>query len=301
MSSPRGSRRAFPVWWSGSGSRWGLVRHGIPGNAYLEESVQALLRRTGAACHVRFPPPVPRIDRPALLATFTPDEITLLVVDDEEDVVEVVSHFLRQEGFNVLTAYDGVASIEKAQQDVDAIVLDVMLPGMSGFEVCRQLRSRVETETIPILFLTAKAEEIVQGEGLMIGADGYLVKPVAPSVVLANVRAILRRAGSEESRTLNVRGLMIYEDEYRATLDSKDLGLTLTEFELLRYLVRHPRKAFTRQQLLETIWKDAMMVTERTVDAHIKNLREKLGDFAKHIQTVRGVGYRFVEEETAEA
>ncbi|MEM8599085.1 MAG: response regulator transcription factor [Bacteroidota bacterium] len=235
------------------------------------------------------------------MATFTPDEITLLVVDDEEDVVEVVSHFLRQEGFNVLTAHDGPSAIEKAQQDVDAIVLDVMLPGMSGFEVCRQLRSRVETETIPILFLTAKAEEKDQVEGLMLGGDGYLVKPVPPSVVLANVRAILRRSGAEESRTLNVRGLMIYEDEYRATLDSKDLGLTLTEFELLRYLVRHPRKAFTRQQLLETIWKDAMMVTERTVDAHIKNLREKLGDFAKHIQTVRGVGYRFVEEDAAEA
>ncbi|MEM6782931.1 MAG: response regulator transcription factor [Bacteroidota bacterium] len=235
------------------------------------------------------------------MATFTPDEITLLVVDDEEDVVEVVSHFLRQEGFNVLTAHDGEAAIEKAQQDVDAIVLDVMLPGMSGFEVCRQLRSRVETETIPILFLTAKAEEKDQVEGLMLGGDGYLVKPVPPSVVLANVRAILRRSGAEESRTLNVRGLMIYEDEYRATLDGKDLGLTLTEFELLRYLVRHPRKAFTRQQLLETIWKDAMMVTERTVDAHIKNLREKLGGFAKHIQTVRGVGYRFVEEDTAEA
>ncbi|MEM8558444.1 MAG: response regulator transcription factor [Bacteroidota bacterium] len=235
------------------------------------------------------------------MATFTPDEITLLVVDDEEDVVEVVSHFLTQEGFNVLTAHDGEEALEKAQQDVDAIVLDVMLPGMSGFEVCRQLRSRVETETIPILFLTAKAEEKDQVEGLMIGADGYLVKPVSPSVVLANVRAILRRSGSEESRTLNVRDLMIYEDEYRATLGGKDLGLTLTEFELLRYLVRHPRKAFTRQQLLETIWKDAMMVTERTVDAHIKNLREKLGDFAKHIQTVRGVGYRFVEEEAAEA
>jgi two-component system phosphate regulon response regulator PhoB len=97
-----------------------------------------------------------------------------------------------------------------------------------------------------------------------------------------------------------VLGLTIYEDEYRATLDGDDLGLTLTEFELLRYLVRHPRKAFTRQQLLETIWKDAMMVTERTVDAHIKNLREKLGEFAKHIQTVRGVGYRFVEEASDE-
>ena len=132
-------------------------------------------------------------------------------------------------------------------------------------------------------------------------AGQYLTKPVSPKVVLANIRAVLRRTGPEESKTLSVAGLTIYEDEYRATLDGDDLGLTLTEFELLRYLVRHPRKAFTRQQLLETIWKDAMMVTERTVDAHIKNLREKLGEFAKHIQTVRGVGYRFVEEAESEA
>jgi DNA-binding response OmpR family regulator len=234
------------------------------------------------------------------MATLTPSEITILVVDDEEDVVEIISHFLRQEGFNVLTAHDGEAALEKANQDVDLLVLDVMLPGLDGFEVARRLRGRVETETIPILFLTAKTEEKDQIEGLMAGGDAYLTKPVSPQVVLANARAILRRAGTEESKILTVNNLTIYEDEYRATLDGEDLGLTLTEFELLRYLVRHPRKAFTRQQLLETIWKDAMMVTERTVDAHIKNLREKLGDFAQHIQTVRGVGYRFVEEETAE-
>ena len=175
-----------------------------------------------------------------------------------------------------------------------------MLPGLDGFEVARRLRGRVETEKIPILFLTAKVEEEDQIEGLMAGGDAYLTKPVSPQIVLANARAILRRTGTEESHILTVNDLTIYEDEYRATLHGEDLGLTLTEFELLRYLVRHPRKAFTRQQLLETIWKDAMMVTERTVDAHIKNLREKLGDFAKHIQTVRGVGYRFVEEEPAE-
>lgn len=234
------------------------------------------------------------------MATLTPSEITILVVDDEEDVVEIISHFLRQEGFNVLTAYDGEEALEKATQDVELIVLDVMLPGLDGFEVARRLRSRVETETIPILFLTAKVEEEDQIEGLMAGGDAYLTKPVSPQVVLANARAILRRTGTEESHILTVNDLTIYEDEYRATLHGEDLGLTLTEFELLRYLVRHPRKAFTRQQLLETIWKDAMMVTERTVDAHIKNLREKLGDFARHIQTVRGVGYRFVEEATEE-
>ena len=225
----------------------------------------------------------------------TAADITLLVVDDEEDVVEIVSHFLEEEGYTVLTAYDGEEALAKATPDINLIVLDIMLPKVDGHEVCRRLRSRVETETIPIIFLSAKTEEEDQVKGLMLGADDYLTKPVSPQVLVAHVKAVLRRVGIEESRTLSVDGLTIYEDEYRATLDDKDLGLTYTEFELLLYLVRHPRKAFTRQQLLETIWKDAMMVTERTVDAHIKNLREKLGDFAQHIQTVRGVGYRFVE------
>ncbi len=228
--------------------------------------------------------------------TSDPADINVLVVDDEEDVVEIVSHFLSQEGYHVEKAYDGEEALNKASQEIDLIVLDIMLPGLSGYEVCERLRSRAETETIPIIFLSAKIEEEDQVKGLMIGADDYLTKPVSPQVVVAHVKAVLRRSGIEESRIIQVNDLTIYEDEYRAVLDGKDLGLTLTEFELLRYLVRHPRKAFTRQQLLETIWKDAMMVTERTVDAHIKNLREKLGDFARHIQTVRGVGYRFVED-----
>ncbi|PSQ71543.1 MAG: DNA-binding response regulator [Bacteroidetes bacterium QH_9_67_14] len=226
-----------------------------------------------------------------------PSDINVLVVDDEEDVVEVVSHFLQQEGYSVLKAYDGEEALKKANPDVDIIVLDIMLPGLDGYEVCEKLRSRVETEQIPIVFLSAKSEEEDQVQGLMMGGDDYLTKPVSPQIVVAHVKAVLRRSGVEESQTIEVKDLKIFEDEYRATLGGEDLGLTLTEFELLRYLVRHPRKAFTRQQLLETIWKDAMMVTERTVDAHIKNLREKLDDFAKHIQTVRGVGYRFVEEE----
>jgi two-component system phosphate regulon response regulator PhoB len=229
--------------------------------------------------------------------TSEPSDINILVVDDEEDVVEVVSHFLEKEGYSIERAYDGEEALEKASPETDLILLDIMLPGLDGYEVCEQLRSRVETETIPIIFLSAKSEEEDQIKGLMLGGDDYLTKPVSPQVILAHVRAVLRRSGIEESKTLQVDGLTIYEDEYRASLEGDDLGLTLTEFELLRYLVRHPRKAFTRQQLLETIWKDAMMVTERTVDAHIKNLREKLGDFAEHIQTVRGVGYRFVYED----
>ena len=227
-----------------------------------------------------------------------PSNVQVLVVDDEEDVVEVVSHFLEQEGYNVEKAYDGEEALEKATAEIDLIVLDIMLPGLDGYEVCERLRSRVETETIPIIFLSAKTEEQDQISGLMMGADDYLTKPVSPQVIVAHVKAVLRRSGIEESKTIQVNNLTIYEDEYRAVLEDEDLGLTLTEFELLRYLVRHPRKAFTRQQLLETIWQDAMMVTERTVDAHIKNLREKLGSFARHIQTVRGVGYRFVKDVT---
>jgi DNA-binding response OmpR family regulator len=230
-----------------------------------------------------------------------PSNINILLVDDEEDIVDIVSHFLEQEGYNVAKAYDGEEALAKASPDTDLIVLDIMLPGIDGYEICRRLRSRVETETIPIIFLSAKVEEEDQIRGLMLGADDYLTKPVSPQVVVAHVKAVLRRSGVEESRIIQINNLTIYEDEYRAVLEGQDLGLTLTEFELLRYLVRHPRKAFTRQQLLETIWKDAMMVTERTVDAHIKNLREKLGSFAQHIQTVRGVGYRFIEDSSVEA
>ena len=236
------------------------------------------------------------------MATITsePSEINILVVDDEEDVVEVVIHFLERECYSVHRAYDCEEALEKITPTTGLILLDIMMPGLDGYEVCKRLRSRVETETIPIIFLTAKIEEEDQVKGLMLGADAYLTKPVSNRVISAQVKAVLRRSGVEESKTLQVDNLTIYEDEYRASLEGKDLGLTLTEFELVRYLVRHPRKAFTRQQLLETIWKDAMMVTERTVDAHIKNLREKLGPFARHIQTVRGVGYRFVQGDDAE-
>ena len=229
-----------------------------------------------------------------------PADIQILVVDDEEDVVEVVSHFLKKEGFTVVKAYDGEEALRLVSKDTNLIVLDIMLPGLDGFEVCQRLRSRAETEVIPIIFLSAKMEQDDQVKGLLLGADDYLTKPVPPQVIVAHAKAVLRRTGFEESKTIRIESLTIYEEEYRASLSDEDLGLTLTEFQLLRYLVRHPRKAFRRSQLLGTIWKDAMMVTERTVDAHIKNLREKLGRLASCVQTVRGVGYRFVPESEME-
>ncbi len=226
--------------------------------------------------------------------TKNPSDLNILVVDDDEDVVEIVSHFLEKEGFDVDRAYDGEDALRMARPDTNLIVLDIMLPGLNGFEVCRRLRSRADTEYVPIIFLSAKVEQEDQIRGLMLGGDDYLTKPVTPEVLVAHIRALLRRAGYEESRVTRSGGLAIYEDEYRATLDDKDLGLTLTEFQLLRYLVRHSNKAYRRTELLETIWKDAMMVTERTVDAHIKNLREKLGQQAHCVETVRSIGYRYV-------
>ncbi len=226
--------------------------------------------------------------------TLDPGEINILIVEDEEDVAEVVRHFFEEEGYNVSVAYDGEEALAKANRKVNLILLDIMLPKIDGFEVCRRLRSRIETEKIPIIFFSAKVEDEDQIRGLMLGGDDYLTKPAAPARILAHAHAVLRRCGVEQSSTLQVDGLTIYEDEFRASIDGEDVGVTLTEFQLLLYLVRHPRRAFRRRHLLETIWRDAMMVTERTVDAHIKNLREKLGPFAENIQTVRGIGYRFV-------
>jgi len=160
--------------------------------------------------------------------TADPGDIDILVVDDEKDVVEVVSHFLEEEGYTVHSAYDGEEALEMASGDVDLIVLDIMLPGVDGYEVCKKLRSRVETEDIPIVFLSAKTEEEDQIEGLMLGGDDYLTKPVSPQVLVAHVKAVLRRSGVEESSILEVDGLKIYEDEYRAELNGEDLGLTLT-------------------------------------------------------------------------
>lgn len=230
-----------------------------------------------------------------------PEDITILVVDDEVDVVEVLSFFLEKEGYTVLTAYEGMEALEKAKSGVNLILLDIMLPLMDGFEVCQQLRSRAETESIPIIFFSAKIEDKDRVHGLMLGGDDYLTKPVSPEVIIAHVNALLRRSGLSKSSIIETDGLRIFVDEFRAELDGVDLELTLTEFNLLKYLVDHPRNTFKRKQLLDTIWRDSMMVTERTVDAHVKNLREKLGDsFKHHLETVRGVGYRYVSTEDSE-
>ncbi len=227
-------------------------------------------------------------------------EINILVVEDEEDIAEVIAHFLGEVGYSVDVAYDGQQALRKIHPWTDLILLDVMLPKMDGFQVCQQLRSRDETEEIPIIFLTAKAEDEDQIRGLMLGGDDYLTKPVTMEVLLARIKANLRRAHIGEVETITNMGLTIYVNEYRAEFLGRDLGLTLTELELLSFLIRHPRQVYRRKELLDVLWQDSKMVTPRTVDTHMKNLREKLGSYAKHIETVRGIGYRFNDITTYE-
>ncbi|MCS7081477.1 MAG: response regulator transcription factor [Bacteroidetes bacterium] len=222
----------------------------------------------------------------------------ILVVEDEEDVAQVIAHFLRQEGYEVEVAYDGLEAWQRLSPEHALVVLDVMLPGIDGFELCRRIREQASLRQIPILFLTARAEEEDQIRGLVeFGGDGYLTKPISPAVLVAHVKAMLRRRLEEESaEVLRAGELELHLKELRASLRGQALPLTHTEFRLLAHLMRHPRIAHSREALLEQIWQEgAVMVTDRTVDAHIKNIREKLGPYAPCIQTVRGVGYRFVD------
>nr|BCX01881.1 MAG: DNA-binding response regulator [Bacteroidota bacterium] len=222
----------------------------------------------------------------------------ILVVEDDEDVAQMIAHFLRQEGYEVDVLYDGAEAWERIHPEYALIVLDVMLPGMDGFELCRRVREQAALKHIPILFLTARGEEEDQIRGLVeLGGDDYLVKPIRPAVLLAHVKAILRRHLQEEvAQVLRAGELELHLAQLRATLRGRPIPLTNTEFQLLAYLMQHPRVAHSRDRILEQIWQEgAVMVTDRTVDAHIKNIREKLGDYARCIQTVRGVGYRFVD------
>lgn len=228
----------------------------------------------------------------------------ILVVEDDEDVAQMIAHFLRQEGYEVDVLYDGAEAWERIHPEYALIVLDVMLPGMDGFELCRRVREQAALKHIPILFLTARGEEEDQIRGLVeLGGDDYLVKPIRPAVLLAHVKAILRRHLQEEvAQVLRAGELELHLAQLRATLRGRPIPLTNTEFQLLAYLMQHPRMAHSRDRILEQIWQEgAMMVTDRTVDAHIKNIREKLGDYARCIQTVRGVGYRFVDPSDEQA
>lgn len=222
---------------------------------------------------------------------------TVLVVDDEKDLVELVKYHLEKEGLKCLEARDGETALQMARERTpDLMVLDLMLPGVDGLEVCRKLRKDPKTSSIAIIMLTAKAEEVDRIVGLEMGADDYMVKPFSPRELLARVKAVLRRGQGQDMPTLKRVGtLEVDEGKHQVTVEGTVVELTVKEFDLLCALMRANGRVLNREQILETVWgySNAVDIESRTVDVHIRRLREKLGSECARIVTVKGVGYRF--------
>ena len=223
----------------------------------------------------------------------------VLVVDDEEDILELLRFNLSKEGYHVICATTGERAVEMARSELpDLIVLDLMLPGMDGLEVAKFLKNDPETQNIPIIMLTAKGEESDVVTGLELGADDYISKPFSPRILVARVKAVLRRKRTkpaEGSEVARIHNLIIHPGRREVRVENKPVDLTFTEFGILSYLVRRPGWVFTRSQIVDAVRGQDYFVTDRSVDVQIVGLRKKLGLAGKYIETVRGVGYRFKE------
>jgi two-component system alkaline phosphatase synthesis response regulator PhoP len=224
---------------------------------------------------------------------------TILVVDDEKDIIDLLKYNLQKEGYAVQTAQNGKRALEQAQKRPDLIVLDVMMPEMDGWEVCKELKRRDLTSSIPIIFLTAKGTEVDEVVGLELGADDYIVKPISIRKLVARIKTVLRRHEPVEAKTgrppdlLRVEQLEINVQNYKVKLGKEEISFPKKEFETLVYLVRHRGSVVTREALLNAVWGEDVVVVERTVDVHIRKIREKLGKYGDYIETIKGVGYRF--------
>lgn len=225
----------------------------------------------------------------------------ILLVDDEKDIVEFLQYNLEQEGFNVITAYDGKEALEKMSKKPDLLILDVMMPRMNGYEVCEKLRGTDEYKNIPIVFLTAKSSEIDEVHGLNIGANDFIQKPISPKKLIARVKSNLRRIETNkierhQNQEITIGPLVINKEKYTVTLQGKHIVLPKKEFEILTYLASNPGRVFHRDKILSDIWGADVYVVERTIDVHVRKIREKLGSFAELIETIKGVGYRFKDD-----
>ncbi len=225
---------------------------------------------------------------------------SILVVEDEEDILDLISYNLKQAGFSVIAVESGEEALEVASEEKFSLVLlDLMLPGIDGLEVCRLLRAKPETKNIPVLMLTARTEEVDRIVGLELGADDYLTKPFSPRELVLRVRAILRRAEVVESvsdETIRVGSLTIDPIEHRVQLLGEEIELTATEFRLLLTLAQRRGRVQSREELLNVVWGYEHSGYRRTVDTHLRRLRAKMGEAADYLETVRGVGYRFRRE-----
>jgi DNA-binding response OmpR family regulator len=226
----------------------------------------------------------------------------ILVVDDEPDIVEVLKYNLEKENYIVMEAYSGKEALEKLNNSPDLILLDIMLPDMNGFEVCAEIKEREPHRNIPIIFLTALSSESDEVKGLGLGAVDYIIKPISPQKLKARVKSNLRivdinqnvKLGSKNKIELN--GIQIDSISFKVFIGGREVFFPRKEFGLLYFLASHRDRVFPRETLLEIIWGEDTVVVDRTIDVHVRKIRQKLGKYANHIQTIKGVGYKFVSD-----
>lgn len=222
-------------------------------------------------------------------------EIKILLVDDEPDILEIVGYNLAQEGYQIVTAVNGKEAVAKAKKELpQLIIMDVMMPEMDGMEACESIRKIPELSNVIIAFLTARNEDYSQVAGFDAGADDYIAKPIKPKLLVSKVKSLLRRLKNEEkqnSETLNVGGIEINREEYKIVKDNIEIVLPRKEFELFYLLASKPGKVFKREEILEKVWGNEVVVGGRTIDVHIRKLREKIGE--ELFKTIKGVGYKF--------
>ena len=225
---------------------------------------------------------------------------TILVVDDEKDILDLLKYNLEKEGYAVITARNGKAALAAAGQRPDLYILDVMMPEMDGWEVCKALRRNPATSSIPVIFLTARDNEVDEVLGLELGADDYLTKPVRMRTLITRVKKALARptvpVKESAPEVVEAGPLRIHVNNYVVEMDGKEMPFPKKEFEVLLFLVRHPDRVISRETLLNEVWGRNVYVVDRTVDVHIRKIREKLDSYATFIETVKGVGYRFTKD-----
>jgi len=223
-------------------------------------------------------------------------DIKILCVDDEPDILEILKYNLSNEGYNVSTAKDGVSAIKKANDTKpNLIIMDVMMPNMDGIEACEKLRNDIKFNDTIIMFLTARGEDYSHVAAYEAGADDYVTKPVKPKVLLSKVKGLLRRSNKKiepENNEIELENIKIDRESYKVYVSGQSLSLPRKEFELLYLLASKPDKVFKREKIMEKVWGGEVVVGDRTIDVHIRKLREKIGD--KYFKTVKGVGYKFV-------
>lgn len=220
-------------------------------------------------------------------------DIKILLVDDEQDILEIVGYNLTQEGYQISTASNGKEAIQKAKKELPhLIIMDVMMPEMDGMEACENIRKMPELSNVIITFLTARSEDYSQVAGFDAGADDYITKPIKPKLLVSKVKALLRRLKEDEqnSETLNVGGIEVNREEYKIVQDGKEIILPRKEFELFYLLASKPGKVFKREEILDKVWGNEVIVGGRTIDVHIRKLREKIGEDL--FKTIKGVGYK---------